>query len=335
MSRTPSATCAALEDRRGEAEVADPAVRAASRRRRRRPSGRGSPGPGRRSMYSSACSSARRAAGSAWSSGEGTRRGDRDAHARVRAVGDHRLEGVRVDRDRPVVGRAVVGRQRPPAGDGGVPVGAVRRVAAGPSTYSNVVSSGAISPARAPPSMLMLQIVIRCSIVRARMASPVYSKTWPVPPPIPIRAISARMMSLARHAGGEPAVDADLVGLRVALEQRLGREDHLDLARPDPERERTERAVGRRVRVAADDRHARLGQAELRPDDVDDPLARASRARGAGSRTRRSSARAGGPGPRPSGRAIGRLRAWSGSSGRRSRRSAPGGGPSGRGRAAR
>ena len=51
-----------------------------------------------------------------------------------------------------------------------------------------------------------------------------------------------------------------------------GREDHLDLARPDPEGERPERAVGRRVAVAADDRHARLGQAELRADDVDDPL---------------------------------------------------------------
>ena len=29
------------------------------------------------------------------------------------------------------------------------------------------------------------------------MAEPVYSKTWPVPPPTPIRAIRARMMSLA------------------------------------------------------------------------------------------------------------------------------------------
>src|SRR5437773_2186594 len=65
-----------------------------------------------------------------------------------------------------------------------------------PATYSNVVSSGAIRPARAPPSIDMLQIVIRCSIVRARMASPVYSSTWPVPPPTPIRAMRARMMSL-------------------------------------------------------------------------------------------------------------------------------------------
>ena len=79
---------------------------------------------------------------------------------------------------------------------------------------------------------------------------------------------------LGADARGERAVDADLVGLRVALEEGLGREDHLDLARPDPERERPERAVRARVRVAADDRHAGLGQAELRADDVDDALAR-------------------------------------------------------------
>jgi hypothetical protein len=47
----------------------------------------------------------------------------------------------------------------------------------------------------------MLQIVIRCSIVSARIASPVYSNTCPVPPPIPMRAINARMMSLALTPG--------------------------------------------------------------------------------------------------------------------------------------
>ena len=77
------------------------------------------------------------------------------------------------------------------------PCGACRR----PRMYSNVVSSGAISPARAPPSMLMLQIVIRCSMFSARIASPRNSKTWPVPPPMPMRAMRARMMSLALTPG--------------------------------------------------------------------------------------------------------------------------------------
>ena len=47
----------------------------------------------------------------------------------------------------------------------------------------------------------------------------------------------------------------------------------LDLARADAEGQRAERAVRRGVGVAADDRHAGLGDAELRPDDVDDALA--------------------------------------------------------------
>ncbi len=56
---------------------------------------------------------------------------------------------------------------------------------------------GAIMPARAPPSIDMLQTVMRPSISSARMADPVYSSTVPVPPPMPIWAISARMMSFA------------------------------------------------------------------------------------------------------------------------------------------
>src|SRR5439155_16146216 len=49
-------------------------------------------------------------------------------------------------------------------------------------------------------------------------------------------------------------------------------EDELDLRGADAERERTERAVRRRVRVAAHDHHPRLAQAELRADDVNDAL---------------------------------------------------------------
>ena len=161
-------------------------------------------------------------------------------------------------------------RQPATAASHAAPCGAWRR----PWRYSKVVSSGAISPARAPPSMLMLQMVMRCSMVSARIASPRYSKTCPVPPPTPIRADQVQDDVLGADARGEAAVDADLVGLRVALEQRLGREHHLDLAGADPERQGPERAVRAGVRVAADDRHAGLGEPELRPDDVDDALAR-------------------------------------------------------------
>ena len=66
-----------------------------------------------------------------------------------------------------------------------------------PSTHSKVVSSGAIIPARPPPSIVMLQIVIRFSIVRPRIVSPAYSTAWPTMPPVPSRPIVARIRSLA------------------------------------------------------------------------------------------------------------------------------------------
>ena len=72
----------------------------------------------------------------------------------------------------------------------------------------------------------------------------------------------------------ERPVDTDLERLRAALEQRLGRQHMLDLGGSDAEGERPERPVGRGMRVAAHDRHARLCQAQLRADDMDDPLVR-------------------------------------------------------------
>jgi hypothetical protein len=56
------------------------------------------------------------------------------------------------------------------------------------------------------------------------------------------------------------------------MRQRLGGQHVLDLAGADAEGQRTERAVRRRVRVAAHDGHAGLGQTELRADDVHDAL---------------------------------------------------------------
>ena len=47
----------------------------------------------------------------------------------------------------------------------------------------------------------MLQTVMRSSIDSARIAEPRYSMTWPVPPPMPRRAITASTMSLAVTPG--------------------------------------------------------------------------------------------------------------------------------------
>ena len=63
--------------------------------------------------------------------------------------------------------------------------------------YSNVVSSGLIIPALAPPSIDILHIVILCSIDRLEIASPLYSITCPVAPAVPIFPIILRIISLA------------------------------------------------------------------------------------------------------------------------------------------
>ena len=88
-------------------------------------------------------------------------------------------------------------RQRATAWSQAAPFGANSR----PETKLKVLSSGATMPARAPPSMDMLQTVMRPSMSSARMAAPVYSNTWPVPPPTPILASTARMMSFAVTPG--------------------------------------------------------------------------------------------------------------------------------------
>ncbi len=127
-------------------------------------------------------------------------------------------------------------------------------------------------PARAPASMLMLQIVMRPSIESARIAEPAYSTTQPVAPSVPILPMMARMMSLAVTPSGQFALNGDAECLRLRLRQRLRRQHVLHFAGADAESQRAERAVRGGVRVAADDRHAGLGDAEFRTDDVDDAL---------------------------------------------------------------
>ena len=65
-----------------------------------------------------------------------------------------------------------------------------------------MVWSGAIMPARPPPSMVMLQMVIRPSIDSCSMTGPANSITWPVPPATPIWPIVARIRSLAVTPAG-------------------------------------------------------------------------------------------------------------------------------------
>ena len=77
---------------------------------------------------------------------------------------------------------------------------------------------------------------------------------------------------LGGDAGRQLADHVHGHGLRPGLRQRLRGQHVFDLTGADAERERAERAVGGGVRVATDDRHAGLGEAELRADDVHDAL---------------------------------------------------------------
>ena len=106
----------------------------------------------------------------------------------------------------------------------------------------------------------------------ARIVSPVYSMTWPLPPAVVILPMIASTMSLAEQPKPKRAGDVDLHVLRRVLQQRLGGHHMLHLGRADAERQRAHRAMGRGVAVAADDRRAGQGQAQFRPDDVDDAL---------------------------------------------------------------
>ncbi len=73
-------------------------------------------------------------------------------------------------------------------------------------------------------------------------------------------------------AVGALSVDNDVHGLGTRLNKTLRGQDVFDFAGADAEGQGTERAVRRGVAVAADDGLARLGNAQLRADDVHDAL---------------------------------------------------------------
>ncbi len=80
---------------------------------------------------------------------------------------------------------------------------------------------------------------------------------------------------LAGDAGGQgpvAAVHDDRHGLERAQRQGLGGQHVLHLGGADTEGQRTECTMGGGVRITADHRHTRLGQAQLRPHDVHDAL---------------------------------------------------------------
>src|SRR5207245_7610415 len=126
-------------------------------------------------------------------------------------------------------------------------------------------------PAFAPHSMLMLQIVIRPSMLRPRIVDPRYSTRWPCPNEIPVRPMTPRTTSLAVTPNGS-SPSTVTARSRARVWKALRGQNQLDLGRADAEGEGAEGAVGGGVRVAADDQHSRLGESELGADHVHDAL---------------------------------------------------------------
>ena len=110
------------------------------------------------------------------------------------------------------------------------------------------------------------------------MLEPRYSITCPVPPDTPISPMIARIRSLAVTPAAQLALDVDREGLRLALQQALGREHVADLGAADAEGEGAECPVRARMAVAANDGHAGLRRAELGTDDVHDAAPRIAHA---------------------------------------------------------
>ena len=226
-----------------------------------------------------------------------------------RAPGDHRRDRRRVDLDLGIEAR----RRRPSAACASAATAALevlRRARAARRPTRRSSRRGRSCPARPPPSIVMLQIVIRFSIesprivvarVLDRVARP--SRRRPAG-----RSSPGSGPSRSRPGPSSPAV-VDPHRLRSLLDQALGRQHVLDLRGADPERERAERAVGRRCGCRRRRSSGRAGSAPAPGRSRARSPGGRSRASRSGSRTRRSCA----PGSRPeratarrrSGRAVG------------------------------
>ena len=197
---------------------------------------------------------------------------DRRRVLRRRAPRDRGRDVGRVDDDRLVVRGAGVARERLPVGDGAGPLGArgahgpalevgVRRRVGRDEARARAGLDGHVRDGHAPLHREAADGLAGELDGAARAAG---------------RADAAADVEhdvLRRHARAQRAVDAHEHVLRLLLGQRLRREHVLDLARADAERERAERAVRRRVRVAADAGRAGQREALLGPNDVHDALA--------------------------------------------------------------
>src|SRR5215210_1642923 len=196
---------------------------------------------------------------------------ERNGLSRGRAPGDVGNQILRPDNDFFVELGALLGRQLLPLLDRGVPMLAF----GGVLPASEVLEGRLVRGYEARPGpTLDGHVAHGHAALHRELSDGLTPVLYYVPDPAtrPYTVQDAEHEVLGRDVGGKRALDGDGHGLRPALGKRLGSEDVLDLARPDAESERAERAVGGRVGVAADDHEPGLGEPRLGPDNVHDTL---------------------------------------------------------------
>ena len=163
----------------------------------------------------------------------------------------------RVDDDFAVVSCAFIGGKLFPASHGGVPV----RALGSERTAVEVLERRIVRRDHAGARAAFDRHVADGHALfhsRARMAEPVYSMTHAGAAADADPRDQRENDVFGGHAGLERAVHVHLKRLRLALQQALRGQHVLHFAGADAEGQRAERAVRRRVAVAADHGHAGL-----------------------------------------------------------------------------
>ena len=193
------------------------------------------------------------------------------SHPRIGAPRDHRLEPGGVDRDGAVVDGTVVGGKPPPAGQRGLPVGALGN---GRLVGEKLVRRLVRSDHAGPGTALDRHVAHSHAAFhreRADRLAGVFQHLAGTPADADLRDQRQNQVlghDTVRGASGE----AYFASLGAVLQQALRGEHMLDFRGADAEGESAERAVRGSMAVPADHRDARPGQAQFRPDHVDDPL---------------------------------------------------------------
>ena len=199
--------------------------------------------------------------------------GDGHAHAGIGPVGDHRCNLGRVKYDFPVEDGVRIAAEFLPCGDSLVPVLPLRRIIAALEVSEGNLVRGDEAAAGAH---LDGQVTKRQATFHGQgpdSGTGVLHK-------VARRTTGGELAHkeerhvLGGHALPEGAFDADPHRLGLLLQDALRSQDHLHLGSADTERHGADGAMRGRMRVTADDGHARQGQALLRSHDVDDAVVR-------------------------------------------------------------